>query len=113
MTDEVGAHLIGRVATGHAFGKFTQDPVVTMDLWATDIERPGNFAMLPFQARILAHALLESAALAEDRGDVEALTQVEVERLETQAAYLGRQARNDLAALLRKAIALAIRRPHE
>lgn len=64
---EVAAHLIGRVQTGHAFGKFTKDPVVTMTLWAISIPNPGEFAMEPRQARLLAAALIDSADKAEAR----------------------------------------------
>lgn len=42
---------------------------------------------------------------------IEPLTTLEVERLEIHANYLGRQARGDLADILRRAIALATQTP--
>jgi len=62
-----GAHLVGRVQTGHAISDVTGDIVVVLILWAHDIPKPGVFAMEPRQARLLAEALLDSAQEAENR----------------------------------------------
>lgn len=51
MTDEVeGFHLVGRYEVGTGTSAHTGDPVVTIDLWAHDIDAPGHFAFTPGDA---------------------------------------------------------------
>lgn len=64
MNERVGAHLIGRCATGWGVSEHTQDRM-TMTLWAHDIPTPGEFAMTPDQARALASELVDRAIEAE------------------------------------------------
>lgn len=57
-------YLVGHAETGCGQGKYTGDPVVTLDLYCVDAGTPGRFCMAPDDARRLGVALLESANTA-------------------------------------------------